>query len=165
MFFFDESRFGTHSKIGHGWFQKGSRTPVSVKLGFENFYLYGAVDPLSGEHCTLLLPNVNTVCMNIFLQELGAQYRHHRVILVVDGASWHKARSLSLPQNIEILYLPPYSPELNPIERLWNYIKARILRNKTYNNIEDLKDAVCRFLVALESSLLQSVCSCPYLFN
>lgn len=60
LYFFDESRFGTHSNIGHGWFVRGSRTPMNVKLGFENFYLYGAVNPMTGEDFTLLLPYINT---------------------------------------------------------------------------------------------------------
>jgi transposase len=165
VFFFDESRFGTHSKIGHGWFQKGSRTTVPVKLGFKNFYLYSAVDSLSGDACTLLLPKVNTECMNIFLQELGQQYGEHPILLVMDGASWHKSRSLNLPENVEIVYLPPYSPELNPVERLWHYIKANTIRNKTFLSIELLKDAICSFVSSLKHSLLKSLCSCSYLFN
>ncbi len=60
LFFFDESRFGTHSKVGHGWFKKGSRTQVKVKLGRENFYLYSAVNPRNGENFSLFAPNVNT---------------------------------------------------------------------------------------------------------
>jgi transposase len=56
--------------------------------------------------------------MNIFFQELEQQYRQQPIILVMDGASWHKSRSLNLPENVEIIYLPPYSPELNPVERL-----------------------------------------------
>ena len=165
VFFFDESRFGTHSKIGHGWFQKGSRTTVPVKLGFKNFYLYSAVDPLSGDACTLLLPKVNTECMNIFLQELGQQYSQKTILLVMDGASWHKSRSLNLPENVEIVHLPPYSPELNPVERLWSYIKANTIRNKTYLSIEHLKDVICSFVVSLTKSTLKSLCSCSYLFN
>ena len=67
LYFFDESRFGTHSKIGHGWFPKGIRTSVSVKLGFENFYVYSAVSPKTGKDCSLLMPYVNSTCMNVFL--------------------------------------------------------------------------------------------------
>jgi hypothetical protein len=69
--FFDESRFGTHSKIGHGWFKTGTRTPVKVKLGYKNFYLYSIANPTTGEEFTLLLPNVNIKYMNIFLSEFS----------------------------------------------------------------------------------------------
>lgn len=66
LYFFDESRFGTHSKIGHGWFEKGSRTGVKVKLGFENFYVYSAINPVFGDDFSLILPYVNTECLNLF---------------------------------------------------------------------------------------------------
>ena len=91
IFFFDESRFGTHSKLGHGWFTKGSRTEVKTKLGFQNFYLYSAVDPKSGVDFTLILPNVNTVCMNLFLTEMIKYIGDAPIILVMDGAGWHRA--------------------------------------------------------------------------
>ena len=60
VFFFDESRFGTHSKIGHGWFEKGPRPTIKVKLGFQNFYLYSSVDSNDGSNFSLILPNVDT---------------------------------------------------------------------------------------------------------
>ncbi len=66
VWFFDESRFGTHSKVGHGWFKTGIRTPVKIKLGYKNFYLYSAANPKTGEDFTLILPNVNINCMNVF---------------------------------------------------------------------------------------------------
>ncbi len=71
VFFFDESRFGTHSKLGHGWFKKGIRTQVKVKIGRQNFYVYSAVNPKTGEGVRLFAPNVNTDCMNIFLEQMS----------------------------------------------------------------------------------------------
>jgi len=68
VFFFDESRFGTHSNIGHGWFKKGERSRVAVKLGFQSFYIYSAVAPKDGSDYTVLLPYINTESMNLFLQ-------------------------------------------------------------------------------------------------
>ena len=62
LFFFDESRFGTHSKLGYGWFKKGSRTQVKVKLGYKNFYVYSAVSPRDGETISIIAPKVNSVC-------------------------------------------------------------------------------------------------------
>jgi len=122
FFFFDESRFGTHSKVGHGWFKKGTRTAVPMKLGFKNFYLYSAVKPISGESFSYLFPKANTVCLNLYLQELSQEMVGRKIVLVMDGAGWHKSDALTLPDNIEIIYLPPYSPELNPVETLWEYI-------------------------------------------
>ncbi len=90
LFFFDESRFGTHSKIGHGWFKKGSRTQVKVKLGRENFYLYSAVNPRNGENFSLFAPNVNTDCINIFLEQMSQYLGIRKAFLVMDCASWKK---------------------------------------------------------------------------
>ena len=124
LYFFDESRFGTHSKIGHGWFPKGIRTSVSVKLGFENFYVYSAVSPKTWNDCSLLMPYVNSTCMNVFLGYIEKELGREEILLVMDGAGWHKSKGLKIPKNIEIIYLPPYSPELNPVERLWLYSKT-----------------------------------------
>ena len=159
MFFFDESRFGTHSKIGHGWFPKGIRTQVMVKLGFENFYLYSAVEPKTGEDFTLEISNVNTNCMNAFLQEMSKTYSKESIILVIDGASWHKSKSLQVPDNIELIILPPYSPELNPVERLWLYIKKNTIYNKVYENIAELKYAVSEFIKNIKKENIMKICN------
>ena len=112
-----------------GWFVKGSRTSVKVKLGFKNFYLYSSLNSNDGKHFTLLLPNVNTDCMNVYLKELSRKIKED-VILIMDGAGWHKSKNLIVPKNIQIVLLPPYCPELNPVERLWRYIKDNVLKNK-----------------------------------
>lgn len=118
MFFFDESRFGTHSKASHGWFEKGKRTSIKVKLGFQNFYVYSAVNPISGESFTLKLPNVDTTCMNVFLEEMSKEIGENEAVIIMGGASWHKSKDLVIPKNIVIKIVPPYCPELNPVERL-----------------------------------------------
>ncbi|WP_447933038.1 IS630 family transposase [Wolbachia endosymbiont of Dactylopius coccus] len=163
LFFFDESRFGTHSKTGHGWFKKGVRTKVKVKLGRENFYLYSAVNPRNGENSSLFAPNVNTDCMNIFLEQMSQYLGPREAFLVMDCASWHKSKSLKVPKNIEIIYLPPYSPELNPVERLWLYVKQNILRNKIYDTIALLESALCKFITSLTYSTIKQLCYVSYL--
>jgi len=127
-----------------------------VKLGFENFYLYSAVNPDSGEHFTLLLPKVNTDCMNIFLQEFSK--KHPEAVIIMDGAGWHKSQNLKIPEGIEINHLPPYSPELNPVERLWAYIKSHTIKNKVFEKLSDLEDTVCEFVKNLSNDVIKSVC-------
>ena len=161
--FFDESRFGTHSKIGHGWFSKGVRSEVKIKLGFQNFYVYSAISSATGYNFSLTLPEVNTAGMNIFLQRLAKSTKGRKVVLVLDGAGWHRSKDLSVPCNIELLYLPPYSPELNPVERLWQYIKRHIIRNKIYDTLRDLENAVCDFIKNITANEIMSNCSCDYL--
>jgi transposase len=161
--FFDESRFGTHSKLGYGWFKTGSRSRVKINLGFKNFYVYSAVNSSSGKEFSLLMPYVNTHCMNIYLQRLAMSLAGKKCILILDGASWHKAKGLNIPKNIELIYLPPYSPELNPVERLWEYVKAHTLKNKLYTSLLTLEQAVCDFMANLSSDIIKQICSCNYL--
>jgi hypothetical protein len=165
FFFFDESRFGTHSKIGHGWFKKGSRTTIPVKLGFKNFYLYTAVEPRSGKSFSCLLPQVNTECFNAYLNEMAKEMIGRKIVLIMDGAGWHKSCNLIVPENIEIIYLPPYSPELNPVETLWEHIKRHTIKNKIYDDLKDLEEAVCSFIMGLKQSVVASICKTDYLYN
>ena len=162
MWFFDESRFGTHSKIGHGWFKTGIRTPVKIKLGYKNFYLYSAVNPKTGKEFTLLLPNVNINCMNIFLEELTKQSKSQKIVIVMDGAGWHKSDRLIISKNIRIIILPPYSPELNPTEKLWQYIKDHTIKNRIYKTLRELENAVCKFVNTLTPEIIRSVCNINY---
>jgi transposase len=165
VFFFDESRFGTHSKIGHGWFETGKRSTVKIKLGYENFYLYSSVDIKDGDNFSLILSNVNTENMNIFLLHMSKEYKNDKMILIMDRAGWHKSKDLKIPDNITIVYLPPYAPELNPVERLWQYIKSKILKNILYETIEKLESVLCSFIKSLSNDTVKSICETQYMFN
>jgi hypothetical protein len=162
LWFFDESRFGTHSKIGHGWFKTGIRTPVKIKLGYKNFYLYSAANPKTGEEFTLLLPSVNINCMNVFLKEFAKIIKQRKVLIVMDGAGWHKSDKLIFPHNIRIIIQPPYSPELNPIERLWQHIKDNTIKNRVYKTLPELEDKVCKFMRTLNPEIIKSACGVSY---
>jgi transposase len=163
IFFFDESRFGTHSKIGHGWFKKGTRTPVNVKLGFENFYVYSAVNPKTGEDFTLFFSNANSDCLNAYLEKLNEYLENRKIIFILDGAGWHKCHRLKRYPNIEFVFLPPYSPELNPVERFWQFIKDNTIKNKVFKTLQEIESEVIRFLNEMTNNILISVCSYPYL--
>jgi transposase len=165
LYFFDESRFGTHSKLGHGWFRKGIRTQVKIKIGFQNFYVYSAVNPITGDDFSLMMPNVNTMSLNMFLAEMSKHIGVQKAIVVMDCAGWHKAKDLVVPANIEILYLPPYSPELNPAERLWEHLKSETIKNKVYNTIEQLEIVVSSSIKNLNTLLIQSICCMNHLLN
>ncbi|WP_425362241.1 IS630 family transposase [Candidatus Tisiphia endosymbiont of Mystacides longicornis] len=165
MYFFDESRFGTHSKLGHGWFRKGIRTQVKIKIGFQNFYVYSAVNPITGDDFSLMMPNVNTMSLNMFLAEMSKHIGVQKAIVVMDCAGWHKSKDLVVPANIEILYLQPYSPELNPAERLWEHLKSETIKNKVYNTIEQLEIVVSSSIKNLNTLLIQSICCMNHLLN
>lgn len=132
-------------------------------MGFANFYLYSAIEPGTGENFTLEIPNVNVICMNIFLEEFAKEYPKEEIILVMDGAGWHKSKDLQVPDNIEIILLPPYSPELNPVERFWQCIKQNTIKNKVYPTLDALKKTVAKCLNFMEITAIQSLCAVKYL--
>lgn len=165
LFFFDEARFGTHSKLGHGWFPTGFRTRRKVKLGFKNFYVYSAVNARSGHDFSLIMPKVNTEIMNEFLRQMSQTLGGEEAIVVMDSAGWHKSKALKIPENIEIFYLPPYSPELNPVEKLWQYMKSHTIKNRIYKTLEDLEMKVCQFIKTFDPAAIIKTCSLKHCLN
>ncbi len=123
VFFFDEGRFGFKPVTGRRWARKGVRPMAVVRPGYQNFYVYSAISPFTGEDVSLFLPWVNTVTMNLFLAHLSLSLGERCCFLVMDKAGWHVSDDLIIPANIEPVFLPPYSPELNPVERLWQWLK------------------------------------------
>jgi len=103
------------------------------------------------------MPNVDTDCMNVYLHELSQKIKED-FILIMDGAGWHKSKNLIIPQNIQIVILPPYCPELNPVERLWKYIKDNVIKNKVFEILKNLESAVCEFVKNLTSDEVMSLC-------
>jgi len=165
VLFFDEGRFGNQPCLGKFWATKGVRPIVEVKIGYGNFYAYSAVCPSTGDDFTLFLPQVNTAMMNMFLEGFGAWLEGRRCILVMDQAGWHKSKELQVPTNIEIVYLPAYSPELNPVERLWDWLKRNTIRNSFFEGVEEVMDAVAEQLKEATTELLKSMCACNYLLH
>lgn len=97
--------------------------------------------------------------MNLFLEELARQLTPgRRIILVLDGAGWHKSKALVVPENISLLFLPPYSPELNPMENLWDWLKRRFLCNRTFEDEQALLEAGTEAWQALTPELIKSIC-------
>ena len=144
IWFFDESRFGLQGILRRRWSPRGERMTLLKQMEYEWTYLYGAGCPESGQGCALVLPEVNTEMMNKFLKLLAVQADLNvHVLLIMDNAAWHHSKSLVVPQNITPMFLPPYSPELNPIERVWNELKGRYIANRTYKSLEKLIDKIC----------------------
>ena len=144
VWFQDEARFGQQGTLTKVWAPKGSR-PVAVKqTEYEWAYLFAAVNPVTGESSAMLAPTVNTDSMNAhlrFISEQAGPDKH--VVWILDPAGWHVAKGLKIPDNITLVHLRPYSPELNPIERVWAYLKSHSLRNRVYLDYDDLFSA-CR---------------------
>jgi transposase len=163
VLFFDEARFGTHSQTGYGWFKKGERTPVKVKIGYKSFYVYGAVSAKTGSNYSVKMPNVDTECLNAYLENLSKKYEGKKIAAIMDGAGWHKSKNLKIPDNIDIFILPPYSPELNPVERFWQYLKQNILHNRLYETLEEIELELQTFLSSLQNHAIAKLCGNNYL--
>jgi transposase len=166
VFFEDEARFGQKGTSTKVWAEKGSRPSVVRQTRYEWAYMYGAVDPLTGDCSALLARHVNTATMNEFLRVLSSEVgRDDHVVLVLDQAGWHVSKGLELPPNITLLHLPPYSPELNCIERLWLYIKSHFLSNRVFADYDHLLQAGTDAYRTMEPQreLLKSICATPWL--
>ncbi len=140
----DKCRIGQQGTLTRCWAPTGSRPTAVKQTEYEWIYLFGAVNPLTGASSALLAPTVNTDYINHHLRFISEQAGSNvHVILVLDQAGWHVAKALKVPENISLLYLPAYSPELNPIERLWAYLKSHYLSNRAYADYDNLLNA-CR---------------------
>lgn len=164
VFVMDEARFGQQGTLTRQWARTGSR-PVAVKqTRYEWVYLYGAVEPATGASTALLAPCVNTATMSTFLGMLSADLGPGDYgVVVMDRAGWHVSKGLVTPGNLEILSLPPYSPELNPIENLWHWIKSHHTSNRAFEGYEHLMEAVGEAWRSLTPQRLRSICRCDYL--
>lgn len=160
----DEARFGQQGTLTTQWAEKGSRPTAVKQTKYEWVYLYAAVDPLSGDSSALLAPHVNIGTMEAFLQILSTEVSaDDHLVLVLDQAGWHTSPNLTVPANITLLFLPPYSPELNPIERVWAYVKSHYLSNRTYADYDALLQAGTDAYRALTPDLLRSICATSWL--
>ena len=141
------------------WGLTGLRATAVHQSEYEWVYLFAAVNPLTGDSSALLAPLANTEYMNHHLRFISEQADPEvQVILVLDRAGWHLAKALQVPENITLLHLPPYSPELNPVERLWAYLRSHYLSNRAYLNYDDLFQACGKAWNQLTPEQLCSTC-------
>jgi hypothetical protein len=167
LWFMDEARVGQKGGLTHVWYQKGVRPRGVRQQGFASAHLFGAVCPERGAGVALELPEVSTAAMEVFLAELArAVSAGTHVALVLDGAGWHVSKQLVMPANLTLIPLPPYSPELNPVERVWEYLRDRWLSHRVLaGGYEAVVDAACAAWNALlaEPGRLRSLTNFPWL--
>ena len=128
VMFADEARFGRMNRPRPCWAPTGIRPEVAAQLIREYIYLYGAVCPKDGRCVYLIMPASDTGCFQIYLDVLSKKFRTQHILLVLDGAPNHQCGILAIPDNFSLLFLPPYSPELNPKENLWDEIREKTSR-------------------------------------
>jgi transposase len=133
----------------------------------EYTYAYGAVSIADGRWDSLILPQTNAVCMQIFLDEIASRYPGDRLVMVLDGAGWHREGELVVPKNIKLLALPPYSPELNPVENIWEELREKSFDNKVFDSLDALEEQLLRSLQHLENhpEITKSIAGWPWIIN
>lgn len=136
---------GQQGTLTRVWAKQGSRPLRPRDTRYEWTYLFGAVCPARGCGAGLVLPQVNTAAMNLHLDEISRSVTPGaHAVLVLDGAGWHKpGGALRLPDNISLLTLPPYSPELNPVENIWQFLRQNQLSNRVFETYDAIVDACC----------------------
>src|ERR1700731_5358722 len=147
----------------HLWHERGSRPRAPRDQRYDWAYLFGAVCPARDAGVALVLPVADSEAMNLHLAEISRNITpgNHAVVLL-DGAGWHQTGDkLNVPDNISLLKLPAYSPELNPVENIWQYLRQNQLSNRVFDSYETIVDACCDAWNALtaEPSRIQSIAS------
>ncbi|KAA0576157.1 IS630 family transposase [Azospirillum sp. B21] len=162
----DEARIGQKGRTAHRWWERGQRPAGLCDKRFTSAYLYAAVCPASGADFTLVMPTVSTTAMSLFLDGFSRSLEPDvQAVLVLDQAGWHGARALVVPGNITLVPLPPYSPELNPVERVWLYLRERFLSHRLLDDYGAVVQACCDAWNALTATpeRLRSLTSYPWL--
>ena len=138
LYFQDESRFGLMTHIGRCITARGVKPIVKYKHAFKNTYLYGSFSPIDGD---MFVYEIQGTTSEIFYKYLCALSEHRPKelkILVIDNAGFHSMKKYNIPENIKLIRIPSYSPELNPSEKIWAYIK-QFYKNKVFDNIDKVK--------------------------
>ena len=163
LFFQDEARFGQKGTMSKQWAPVGER-PTRVRQDeFKNAYLFGAVCPESGQSHFLVATDSDTAFMQIFLNNFSRTLgRGVHALLVLDNAPWHKSASLKVPSNVTLHFLPPYAPDLNPTENLWDFMKDNYLCNKVTNGIKELIKLGVDACKRVTAEIVKSVCARNY---
>jgi transposase len=165
VYFQDESRFGQQGTTTNVWAGKGSRPTAVRQTEYKYLWVIGAVCPETGQGEGLLSPRLNTEVINAFLREFSRSLLpEEHAVMIWDGAGFHTSKQLQVPENVTVLQLPPYSPELNPMENLWHYLKSHYWSNRAYASYEDLEEAAIDAwrTAVLDPKLMKTVCAASY---
>jgi hypothetical protein len=165
--FQDEARFGRITDPRQCWAPMGCRPIVKKQIIREYTYAYAAVSPADGTCHTLILPVMNAEAMNCFLAEVAKRHADELILMIYDGAPCHSITALNLPSNILVLSLPPYSPELNPVEALWDHLRENFFPNLSFDSMDELEAQLVHALCCTEAdpSTVLSIASYPWIVS
>ena len=165
MWFQDEARFGQQGTITRVWALRGSRPRVVRQTKYEWLYVIGAICPGTGQTVGLLSPSINTNIINVFFEQFRKETDPNvHVVIVWDQAGFHTSKDLKVPENVTLVPLPAYSPELNPVENLWHYLRSHYWANRSYADYDDLRYAAIDAWqnAALDPEIVKSICRASY---
>jgi len=131
---------------------------------FKSTYLLGAFSPINGDSLQLILPGCNADNFQIFLNSLSNQNPDEFKIMVLDNGAFHKAKKLRVPENIALVFLPPYSPELNPAEKMWAKYK-RQFSNLIFDSLDKLEIFMCQLVMDTTTTEINSICRYSFIFS
>jgi hypothetical protein len=157
----DETRLGLQPILRRRITACGVQPVTTVWQRFDNFYLFGAVEPMTGESFFLELPLLNSAMFQLWLDDFAQTFAASFNLLVLDNGAFHTAKALRWPPNVAAVPFPPYSPELNPIERLWRDLKDQ-LANTVVKTLDALSDTICRLIQNYSPAALKSLTSFAY---
>lgn len=166
LFFQDEARIGQKGRTCHVWWKRGQRPPGLCDQRFTFAYIFAAVEPGTDNAFALVMPYVDTAAMQTFLDRFSETLAEDELaVMVLDQAGWHGSTALAVPGNVVLVQLPPYSPELNPVERVWLYLKERFLSHRLLDDYDAVVTAACNAwnrLVA-EAGRIKTLTSYPWI--
>lgn len=158
--FQDEAGFGRISQLKACWVPKKFRPIAPQHHIRERVYLYGATDAHDGEHFFIIAGHCNTEWTSLFFNELSKAYPDDIILLIMDNATWHKAKSLDIPENIFTTFIPAYTPEMNPIEQVWKTIRTDGgLANRAFRTLNEVVDQLEKAVQALTNQQILSIVS------
>lgn len=144
VWFQDEARVGQQGTLTRVWAKRGTRPRAPRDTRYQWAYIFGAVCPERGVAAGLVMPFADTGAMNDHLAEIARSVAPSaHAVLVLDGAGWHGGHALVVPDNVSLVVLPPYSPELNPVENVWQYLRANWLAISVFDDYDAIVDACC----------------------
>ena len=164
LYFQDEARFGLMTHLGSIITAKGVRPKVQYQHKFATTYLYGSYSPIDGDAFVYEINGVNTGIFEAYLKEFSLHRPHQAKIVVIDNAGFHSTKNIHIPENIFLLRIPPYSPELNPCEQVWAWIKTRY-KNKVFKDMKKLKDWLHNTVSEMKTETIKSIVSNHHYLN
>ena len=145
IWFQDEMRIGQKNTRVRQWARKGTRPRQPADQRYENAYIFGAICPARGTGAAVMMPTADTEAMQHHLEEIsGTVAKGAHAVILMDQAGWHTTAALTVPGNLSLMFLPPKSPELNPVENIWQYLRQTWLANRVFDAYEAILDAGCQ---------------------